>query len=179
MEKAFKKLLTVLSYMLICTVIALTFLVPTYKVTGKRVDFFSALEIVDNIKNLEMNMTTIIYAQDTEGNWQEYRRLHGNENRIWVSMDKMPEHLKNAFIAIEDETFRTHSGINWKRTLGAIGNFFFKFDETQFGGSTITQQLIKNITMDKGKNAYRKIREIIRALIVENNLDKDEILEAY
>ena len=179
MEKAFKKLLTVLSYLLICTVIALTFLVPTYKVSGKRVDFFSALEIVDNIKNLEMNMTTIIYAQDNEGNWQEYRRLHGNENRIWVSMDKMPEHLKNAFIAIEDETFKTHSGINWKRTLGAIGNFFFKFDETQFGGSTITQQLIKNITMDKGKTAYRKVREIIRALLIERNLKKNEILEAY
>ena len=179
MEKAFKKLLTVLSYLLICTVIALTFLVPTYKVSGKRVDFFSALEIVDNIKNLEMNMTTIIYAQDNKGNWQEYRRLHGNENRIWVSMDKMPEHLKNAFIAIEDETFKTHSGINWKRTLGAIGNFFFKFDETQFGGSTITQQLIKNITMDKGKTAYRKVREIIRALLIERNLKKNEILEAY
>ncbi len=179
MEKAFKKLLTVLSYLLICTVIALTFLVPTYKVSGKRVDFFSALEIVDNIKNLEMNMTTIIYAQDKEGNWQEYRRLHGDENRIWVNMNKMPEHLKNAFIAIEDETFRTHSGINWRRTFGAISNFFFKFDETQFGGSTLTQQLIKNITMDKGKTAYRKVREIIRALIIEKNLQKNEILEAY
>lgn len=179
MERAFKKLLTVLSYLLICTIIAITFLVPTYKVSGRRFDIFSSLEIVDNIKNLEMNMTTIIYAQDAEGNWQEYRRLHGDENRIWVSMSKMPEHLKNAFIAIEDETFRTHSGINWKRTLGAIGNFFFKFDDTQFGGSTITQQLIKNITMDKGKNAYRKIREIIRALLIERHLEKDEILEAY
>ena len=179
MEKTFKKLLTVLSYLLICTIIALTFLMPTYKASGNRFDIFSSLEIVDNIKNLEMNMTTIIYAQDNEGNWQEYRRLHGNENRIWVSMDKMPEHLKNAFIAIEDETFRNHSGINWRRTLGAIGNFFFKFDETQFGGSTITQQLIKNITMDKGKNAYRKIREIIRAMLIERHLEKDEILEAY
>lgn len=179
MESTFKKLLTVLCYVLICTIIAITFLVPAYKESGTRFDLFSSLSIVDNIKNLEMNMTTIVYAKDSEGNWQEYRRLHGDENRIWVSMDKMPEYLKNAFIAIEDETFRTHSGINWRRTLGAIGNFFFEFDDTQFGGSTITQQLIKNITMDNGRNALRKVREIIRALLIEKQLEKDEILEAY
>lgn len=179
MEKAFKKIVTIFAYLLICTIIALTFLVPTYKESGRRVDFFSSLEIVDNIKNLEMNMTTIIYAKDKDGNWQEYRRLHGDENRIWVSIDKMPDKLKNAFIAIEDETFNDHSGINWRRTMGAIGNFFFEFDEKQFGGSTITQQLIKNITSDNDRSANRKIREIIRAMIIEQNLKKEEILEAY
>ena len=179
MEKALKKILTIFAYLLICTIIALTFLVPTYKESGRRMDFFSSLEIVDNIKNLEMNMTTIIYAQDKDGNWQEYRRLHGDENRIWVSIDKIPDKLKNAFIAIEDETFNDHSGINWRRTMGAIGNFFFEFDDEQFGGSTITQQLIKNITSDKDRSANRKIREIVRAMIIEKNLKKEEILEAY
>ncbi len=179
MEKGFNRIFRLISYMLTVLLIILVFAVPVSAQSGIKVDFFSAGEIASNIKNLELNMTSIIYVKDNGGNWVEYQRLHGDENRIWTSMDKMPENLKNAFIAIEDETFRTHKGVNWKRTLGAIGNYIFKYDDTQFGGSTITQQLIKNITLDKGKNAYRKIREIVRAIIIEAKLSKDEILEAY
>ena len=120
-----------------------------------------------NIKNMEMNMTSVVYAKNYDGEWEEYHRIHGEENRLWVGIDKMPKHLINAFIAIEDETFYDHSGINWKRTFGAIGNMLFKFDDTEFGGSTITQQLIKNVTGDKGHNATRKIREIVRQKILK------------
>ena len=111
-------------------------------------------------------MTSIVYVKDDSGNWVEYQRLHGEENRIWVGLNKIPENLKNAFIAIEDETFYEHEGINWKRTFGAISNYIFKFDDNEFGGSTITQQLIKNITFDNDRAASRKVREIIRALLV-------------
>ncbi|MBO5021444.1 MAG: transglycosylase domain-containing protein [Clostridia bacterium] len=179
MEKIFKKLVIILSFLLIASVLLGAVAVPKYKRAGYKFDFFSSNIIAENIKNLELNMTSIIYVKDEAGEWQEYQRIHGDENRIWVGIDKMPENLKNAFIAIEDETFNTHKGINWRRTIGAIGNYFFKFDDTEFGGSTITQQLIKNITLDKGKNATRKVREIIRAMLIERRLNKTQILEAY
>ena len=124
-------------------------------------------------------MTSVIYVQNEEGNWEEYQRLHGTENRIWVGIDKVPQYLKDAFIAIEDERFETHSGVDWKRTAAAVGNKLLKFDSSEFGGSTITQQLIKNVTNDKGRNAMRKFREIVRALLIERKLNKTEILEAY
>ena len=179
MEKIFKKLFIILSFLLIISIFMGMITYPAQKSKGYKLDIFGTNAIAENIKNLELNMTSIIYVKDNDGNWQEYQRLHGDENRIWVGIDRMPKNLQNAFIAIEDETFNTHKGINWRRTLGAIGNYFFKFDETEFGGSTITQQLIKNVTLDKGRNATRKLREIVRALLIERQLEKKEILEAY
>ncbi len=179
MERAFKSLLVFLSYLLIITTVILIFAIPPYIKSDKQVDFFSAASISENIKNMELNMTSIIYVKNAKGKWQEYQRLHGDENRIWVEMEKIPDNLKNAFIAIEDERFYSHTGVDWKRTIGAVGNFVFKFDDTEFGGSTITQQLIKNVTQDDGRNAYRKFREIVRATLIEQHLEKEEILEAY
>ena len=179
MEKIFKKLVIILSFLLIIANIVGIISYPIHKRNGYKLDIFSANMIAENIKNLELNMTSIIYVQDNNGEWQEYQRLHGDENRIWVGIDKMPKNLQNAFIAIEDKTFKNHKGINWRRTMGAIGNYFFEFDDTEFGGSTITQQLIKNVTLDNGRNALRKAREIIRALLIERQLDKTQILEAY
>lgn len=179
MEKVFKKLCVYLSYLLIIVTTASIFVIPVYVQSDRKIDFFSANEIAENIKNMEMNMTSVIYVQNSKGAWEEYQRLHGSENRIWVSIDKMPENLQNAFIAIEDERFNKHSGVDWKRTFGAVGNFIFKFNDTEFGGSTITQQLIKNVTMDNGKNAFRKFREIVRAVLIESKLSKTQILEAY
>lgn len=179
MEKSFKRLFTFLSVMLVIAIVLVSVAVPSYALSGKKIDIFDTETIADNIRNLEMNMTSVIYVQNGAGEWEEYQRLHGDENRIWISIDKMPKNLINAFISIEDETFLSHKGINWKRTLGAIGNYFFKFDDSEFGGSTMTQQLIKNITLDNSRTAGRKVREIIRALILETKLDKKQILEAY
>ncbi len=179
MRKVFKGFVIGLSLLLAVSIFASVIYLPIYNKKNYKLNLFSSQMIVDNIKNLEMNLTSVVYVKDNEGKWQEYKRIHGEENRIWVSIDKIPENLKNAFIAIEDETFYEHSGINWKRTFGAIGNYFFKFDDTEFGGSTITQQLIKNVTMDNARDAKRKLREIVRALIVEAELDKEPILEAY
>ncbi len=179
MEKIFRAINVVLSYLLVFVMVWLIFAVPTYLRSDFQLDFFGSAEIAENIENLEMNMTSIVYVKNESGQWEEYRRLHGNENRIWVSGEQMNKNLKNAFIAIEDETFYKHNGVNWKRTFGAIGNYFFKFDDTEFGGSTITQQLIKNITEDKGRNALRKLREIVRAHLIEDRLEKSQILEAY
>lgn len=179
MEKAFKKLTVFLSGLLIITTVFLIFVIPTYIKSERKIDFFSSNQIVSNIKNMELNMTSIIYVQNNKGEWVEYQRLHGSENRIWVSIDKMPKYLGQAFIAIEDQHFYENCGVDWKRTAGAVANRLLKFNTTEFGGSTITQQLIKNITNDRDKDAMRKFREIVRALLITRKLSKTEILEAY
>jgi len=179
MEKFFKYLSAAISCLLIVSILSLTFVIPDYKKSDRKIDIFSSQQIVDNIKNLEMDMTSIVYTKNSKGKWEEYHRLHGDENRIWISIEKMPKNLQNAFIAIEDERFHSHIGVDWKRTISAVGNELFEFSETEFGGSSITQQLIKNITLDKSRDYARKLREIVRALYVETQLSKTDILEAY
>ena len=179
MEKIFKKLTVMLSLVLAISIFLSVLSIPSAKNVSVAIDLFQANAISDNIKNMEMNMTSVIYVKNSKGKWEEYHRIHGEENRLWISIEKMPKNLLNAFIAIEDETFYEHAGINWKRTFGAVGNYFLKFDDTEFGGSTITQQLIKNVTLDDGRNATRKVREIVRAMLIEKKLDKTQILEAY
>lgn len=128
---------------------------------------------------LKLNLTSVVYIKDSSGKYVEYQRIHGVENRIWISLDKIPKLLQNAFIAIEDENFETHHGVDWKRTIGAIGNEIFGYWSSRQGGSTITQQLVKNLTGDDRQDAARKIREIFRALELEKNYSKDTILECY
>ncbi len=128
----------------------------------------------------EQNATSkfYYYSPDNEPIELEKERLHGSENRIWVSINEMPEYLTDAFIAIEDHRFRDHKGVDWYRTAGAVKNFFLPADST-FGGSTITQQLIKNLTGEDEVTIQRKVQEIFRALYLEEKLSKDEILEMY
>ncbi len=149
---------------------------------GDALDFLGTSDIVRNIENYEMNMTSVIYVKDDQDKWKEYQRIHGTENRIWIDMEEIPQILQDAFVAIEDERFYTHRGVDWKRTTGAFLNYlpFVDIYSSNQGGSTITQQLIKNITSDKDKSAVRKLREIGRALSLERMInDKDVILEAY
>lgn len=139
-----------------------------------------------DLDNLELNFTTTIYAREANSTeFVEYQRLHGEDNRIWIEDENgnIPENLKLAFIAVEDKTFREHKGVNWKRTFSAFMNLFFKFYSSNQGGSTITQQLVKNLTMDNEsgglEGANRKIREIMRARELEEHYSKDTILECY
>lgn len=121
------------------------------------------------------NQTSFIYGYDSDGNQVELTRLHGEENRIWVDLDDMSPHLKDAFIAIEDKRFEKHHGVDWIRTIGVI----VKPSNSGQGGSTITQQLIKNLTDEKDVTIVRKFNEILSALNLERNYSKDEIIEAY
>lgn len=107
------------------------------------------------------------------------QRIYGTENSLWASIDEIPDDLENAFIAIEDKRFRTHNGVDWKRTGGAALNFFIGFDDTSYGGSTITQQLIKNVTGRDDATIQRKVQEILCALNLEKSMEKDQILELY
>lgn len=118
------------------------------------------------------NQTSFIYGTD-DGKEVEITRLHGEENRIWVNLEDMSEYLPEAFIAIEDKRFDKHHGVDWIRTIGV----FVK--QNNQGGSTITQQLIKNLTDDNKVTYVRKFNEILRALNLERHYSKDEIIEAY
>lgn len=100
-------------------------------------------------------------------------------NSEWCSYYEMPKNLINAFIAVEDHRFYEHNGVDWLRTGKATLNYLFHFDNSGYGGSTITQQLIKNLTGDDMATPKRKLEEIIRAINLEKELGKNEILELY
>lgn len=122
--------------------------------------------------------TTIIYGggdpNDEDAEIVEIARLHGAENREWVDLDEVCDNLKKAVVALEDKRFYEHQGVDWIRTVGVVVKYSFSQ-----GGSTITQQLIKNLTGENAGTFVRKYNEIKNALALEKHFDKDEILEAY
>lgn len=118
---------------------------------------------------------------DSEGN--VVATVRGDENRKWVSIEDMPEYLPKMFVALEDERYYAHKGIDIKRTIGATVGFVLGKGSSSYGGSTITQQLVKNTFNDKEDSGLagveRKVREMARAYNVEKVLSKNEILELY
>ncbi len=119
-----------------------------------------------------------IYYQDAAGVWRELVTLQADEDRVWVDYDKFPWYVEKAVVAIEDKRFYEHKGVDWYRTSGAFVKMFAKM-ETQFGGSTITQQLIKNLTGNDEVTVQRKLAEIFSALELEKKYDKQEIMLWY
>ncbi len=107
----------------------------------------------------------------------EDQRLYSSDNSIWAKYEQMPQNLINAFTSIEDHRFWTHNGVDWLRTGSAVLSYFF--GDGDFGGSTITQQLVKNLTGDDENSIERKVQEIFRAINLENEMSKEQILEMY
>lgn len=137
-------------------------------------------KVYEDLNELKLDFTTTVYVMNKEtGQYEEYQRLHGQDNRIWVGFDEIPQTLRDAFVSIEDKRFYEHTGVDWKRTLGAFANMFIDLYSSNQGGSTITQQLVKNLTGDNAQRPMRKIREIMRARYLEENYSKDIILECY
>ena len=130
-------------------------------------------------KGLGLNLNSFIYAKESDSDeYTLYETIKGKENREWVDSDKIPDTLKNAVVAIEDERFYKHHGVDWVRTIGAVKGWLL--GGTQYGGSTITQKLIKNITADNDYSVKRKVNEIFRAFALEKEIDdKDRILVMY
>ena len=94
----------------------------------------------------------------------------------------MSPYIPNAFVAIEDERFREHNGIDLKRTAAATAKYGLSkigIGSASYGGSTITQQLVKNLTKEDDRNWERKVKEMARAYYIEKELSKDQILELY
>ena len=122
-------------------------------------------------------LASTICRVDENGQEVELQSLYGTENRVWISYDEIPENLINAAIAIEDKRFYQHHGVDWLRTGSAILSMMTGQDI--YGGSTITQQLLKNMTQYDDITVKRKILEIFRALDFEKDHEKDEIMELY
>lgn len=118
--------------------------------------------------------TSIIYAYDSNKNLVELTSLHGAENREWIAYNDIPESMVDAFRDLEDKRFNEHNGVDWYGTVfGVVGSGFDR------GASTITQQLIKNITKENGRTVSRKFYEILNALNVERFYHKKTIMEFY
>ena len=140
---------------------------------------FSGEANLPDVDAINQNQTSIVMTyNESTGQYEEFKRLQGI-NRVWVDYEDTPANLINAVIAIEDERFNEHYGVDWKRTVLAVANLVLHFNDTEFGGSTITQQLVKNLNDDDDKNIQRKVREILTAIEMESVYSKDEILQAY
>jgi penicillin-binding protein 1A len=120
------------------------------------------------------NLTSFIY----DANNKEIAQLKGEQNRVLVDHDYIPDHLRNAFIAIEDKRFYDHNGIDIVRIGSAVYNFL-KPGGNSHGGSTITQQLVRNITGDTKRTLKRKVQEQWMAIQLEKHIRKDKILDLY
>lgn len=132
-----------------------------------------------DLEDAKTKFTTMVYAYDAEGNEVELKRLAIVENRIWVNYEDISKNIINAVVAKEDQRFWEHKGVDWRRTVFALVNDALKLSRAGEGGSTITQQLVKNITGDDEVAWERKLREIFRALATEERYTKEDILEAY
>ena len=181
--RVWKKLLAAAAVLAVCAGTAL----GGYLAWATRNDFLWL-----DLAQLPHKDASIIYAQNTQGDWVEYARLEATQQKQWVDLEDVPQNLIHAFIAVEDQSFYEHHGVNWKRTAFAVlnevkhmltGTYFGGEDGIKQGASTITQQVVKNLTRDESDDGisgyFRKVREIWRALMLEREYSKDEIMEAY
>lgn len=131
-----------------------------------------------DMSEYDQKVSTELYYQDPDTTeLVMYQTLFGDENRIWVDFDSIPKNLREATIAIEDKRFESHHGVDWHGTVRAV--FRTLTNGNTQGGSTITQQLIKNVTGNNENTVKRKVTEVYRALALEKDYSKDEVLEMY
>lgn len=142
---------------------------------AKNIDFETDTELFEKAKQ---DKTVYYYAYNTDGELLEVYKSAKETVREWVDFDEVNKNVKLGFIAMEDREFYKHKGVNIKRTVAAMLNHIFKL-KSSFGASTITQQVIKNISGDNEVSIARKVKEIIRAFHLEKNYSKDDIFELY
>lgn len=160
---------------LIVTVLLSLILLTVAALVGKRVDYSLDEEL---FKKATEESTTYYYAYNRDDELLEVWKSFSAGKREWVSLSDVNDVLIKGFLAVEDRKFYSHKGINVKRTIAAMANYILK-SKNSFGASTITQQVIKNISGDNETTVERKINEIFRAMHLEKNHSKDEILEVY
>lgn len=173
--------LNVWTFRLVLVVFIAIILFGTMAVLGVCKGIIDTAPDIDTIDVSPEGYSTKIY--DTDGNVTQ-TLIGQNANRVYVTLDNVPAHVQNAFIAIEDERFRQHNGIDIKGIIRAAANTLSTKDLSQ-GASTITQQLIKNTVFEGGSEntdiakIKRKIQEQYLAVQLENKINKDTILEYY
>jgi penicillin-binding protein 1A len=131
-----------------------------------------------SLEDFQLSESSTIWYQNENGEWQEMVTLVGRYKRIWVDYENIPPEMEKALVAIEDKRFYEHKGVDWFRTSTAFIKMFAQM-ETGYGGSTITQQLIKNLTGNDEVTVQRKLTEIFGALELEKKYEKNEIMEWY
>lgn len=167
--------LAIIKLILIFIILALVACIPVIYYLGEI--YHSTDEEFVNLLE-QMNQTSSqSYVIDISGN--VIAELNGDEKRKVIDFDEMSKYLPLAYIAIEDERFIEHQGVDLKRTAAAIYSYLKNEGDASFGGSSITQQLIKNITGEKDRTVKRKIKEWMLAYKLELHLSKKEILEEY
>ncbi len=172
-------------FAMVGTVLAIIFCVGIVVVLGIGTGMYATVsKEIDamDFDGIAYNFSSTVYGTDSSGTSTKVVELRSDGNREWVDSKRIPEIVKVAAVSIEDERFYSHNGIDLKRTLGATIGWAqskLKNSSVGYGGSTITQQVIKNITNEKDKTAARKIKEMMRAIALEKRFTKDEILTMY
>lgn len=171
-------------------IIALIFVTVAILVTGLSLSIYISAKMERDIDEglfnlLSGNTASQIYYYESDekriagdATLLQGQELYGGFRSKPKKYDEMPKELIYAFVSIEDKRFFSHRGVDWKRTLGASVNYFLSFRD-EFGGSTITQQLIKNVTEKDEYSFERKMQEILWALDLETKMSKEEILQSY
>ncbi len=168
---------TTISSMLLILVVMLCIIATVIVVYV--LDFKNSNSFDIDLKESMTKFTTMVYAYNSEGEEVELKRLAAEYDRIWVNYKDISPNIIHAVVAKEDKRFYEHKGVDWQRTVFALINDVFNLTRKGEGGSTITQQLIKNVTQDKEQTWERKLREIFRALSLEERYTKEDILEYY
>jgi penicillin-binding protein 1A len=130
------------------------------------------------LEDFALSLSSSIWYTDKSGESKELVSLYSTENRVWVDYDNIPKDMEHALVAIEDKRFYKHKGVDWYRTAGAFAGMFLTM-RNEFGGSTLTQQLIKNVTQNDEVTVQRKLLEIFQALELEKTYTKEEIVTYY
>ncbi len=168
---------TLLFFVVVGLLLALLFCIYVEKKVEKTID-----ESLFSIVGSDSATTLYYYTEDENGEEiatpLDESALYGGYRRIYVPYEEIPQDLIDAFVSIEDKRFWEHRGVDWGRTISAGVNYFLKFNGS-YGGSTITQQLSKNVSDEDEYSFQRKIQEIFWALDLETKMDKTEILGLY
>ena len=161
----------------------------TFTIVGMAVAFylFDFMNTTDTVVLEEFKQSFASYIYEMNQETDEYELVYrvtpqSHDVKLPCDLKGLPDHVKYAFVSIEDERFYAHEGVDFKRTSAAIINLALNqigVHRAEFGGSTITQQLIKNVTHDDEQTWDRKMREIFKAMKFERTYTKDDILEAY
>lgn len=162
--------------------VALIFVISGLVFVGALGDYLQDDILTDaanwSYEDYDIEKTSYVHYVDRDGNIQLLQQIYTTTDRQPASWEDIPQALKDATVAIEDKRFYEHQGVDWITTVKACANMFFGGD-SQFGGSTITQQLVKNTTDEKSITVQRKVMEIFRAQLLEKEYDKDVIMREY
>lgn len=135
------------------------------------------------LKQSDANLHTKLWYKDVDtGEWKLLETLYDGEETKWIAYKNIPSYLRNAAVAVEDKRFWEHNGVDWFRTGAALwhtmGHIMTGTGQTE-GGSTITQQLIKNVTGNSAVTVNRKLTEIIEANMLDSQMSKEDIITMY